>query len=83
MKNSLNSKNIAYIQCLKPKKWMWMGRSRVRVQFIPMTLKMVLTAPQPEMVMMSLSIGNALAIKRRSSYLIQWSFRQRWYNSKS
>ena len=42
---------------------------------------MVLTAPQPVLVIMSLSKGNAL--KRRSSYLIQWTSRQRWYNSKS
>ena len=52
----------------------WMGRSRVWVRVIPKTLKMVLTAPQPVLVIMSLIEGNALAIKRR---------RQRWYNSKS
>ena len=45
-------------------------------------LKMVLTALQPVLVIMSLSIVNALAIKRRSSYLIQWTSRQRWFNSK-
>jgi hypothetical protein len=59
-----------------------MGRSQVRVQVISLTLKMVLTAPQPVLVIMSLSKGNALAIKRRSSFLIQWTSRQRWYNSK-
>ena len=46
-------------------------------------LKIVLTAPQPVLVIMSSSKGNALAIKRRSSYLIPWNSRKRWYNSKS
>ena len=56
-------------------------RSRVRVRVITKTLKMVLTgAPQPVVVKMSFSKGNALAVKRHSSYLIQWSSRQRWYN---
>ena len=45
--------------------------------------KMELTTPQPVLVIMSLSKRNASAIKRRSSYLIQWTSRQRWYNSKS
>ena len=43
----------------------------------------VLTAPQPVLVIMSLRKGNVLAIKRRSSYLIQWTSKQRWYYSKS
>ena len=43
----------------------------------------LLTAPQPVLVIMSLSKENALAIKRRSLYLIQWTSRKRWYNSKS
>ena len=46
-------------------------------------LKMVLSTPQPVLVIMSLSKGNAFTIKRRSSYLIQWTSRQRCYNSKS
>ena len=41
------------------------------------------TDPQPVLVIMSWSKGNALAIKRRSSYLIQWTSRQRRYNSKN
>ena len=45
--------------------------------------KMVLTSPQTELVIMSLTKGNALAIKKRSSYLIQWISRQRCYNLKS
>ena len=53
-----------------------MGRSRVRVRVIPKFLEMVLTAPQPVLVILSLSKGNAL-------YLIQWTSRQRWYNSKT
>ena len=40
-----------------------MGRSRVRVSVIPKTLRMVLTAPQPVLVTMSLSKGNALTIE--------------------
>ena len=40
-----------------------MWRSRVRVWVITATLKMVLTAPQPMVVNISLSKGNALAIK--------------------
>ena len=47
------------------------------------TKDFVLTAPQPVLVIMSLTKGNALALKRCSSYLIQWTSRQRWYNSKS
>ena len=39
-----------------------MGRSRGRVRVIPKTLRMVLTAPQPVLVILSLSNGNALAI---------------------
>ena len=35
--------------------------------------KMVLTAPQPVLVIITLSRGNAIAIERRSSYLIQWT----------
>ena len=61
----------------------WMGRSRVRVGVIQNIFKMVLTAPQSVLVIISLSKENALSIKRRSSYLIQWTSRQRWYNSKS
>ena len=34
--------------------------------------KIVLTAP-PVLVIITLSRGNAIAIKRRSSYLIQWT----------
>ena len=60
-----------------------MGRSQVRVRVIPKTLIMVLSAPQPVLVIMSLSKGNALALKMRSSYLTQWIYRQSWYNSKS
>ena len=41
-----------------------MGRSRVRVRVIPKTLKMVLTAPHSVLVIMSLSKGNVLAIKK-------------------
>ena len=39
-------------------------RSRVRVWVIPTTLKMVLTAPEPVLVILSVSKGNALAIER-------------------
>ena len=46
-------------------------------------LKIALTAPQPVLVIISLSKGNALAIIRCSSCLIQWTSRQRLYNSKS
>ena len=41
-----------------------MGRSRVRVRVILKTLKMVLTDSWPVLVTMSLSKGNALAIKK-------------------
>jgi hypothetical protein len=40
------------------------GEVRVRVRVIPKTLKMVLTAPQPVLVIMSLSKRNTLAIKK-------------------
>ena len=32
---------------------------------------------------LSLSKGNAMAIKMRSSYLVKWTSKQRWCNSKS
>ena len=38
--------------------------SQVRVWVIPKTLKMVITDPQPVLVIMSLSKGNGLAIKK-------------------
>ena len=41
------------------------------------------TAPQPVLVIISLSKGNQLAKHRCNSYLIQQTFRQSWYNSKS
>ena len=44
--------------------------------------KMILTAPQPVLVLMILSKGNALAIDRRSLYPIHWTSRQRWYKFK-
>ena len=50
-----------------------MERSRVRVPVIPKTSNMALTAPQPVQVIMSLSKWNALVIKRRSSYIINWT----------
>ena len=53
------------------------------LHIFPKTLKMVFTAPQPVLVIMSLRKGNALAIKRRSSYHIQWTSRKWCYNSKS
>ena len=40
----------------------------VRLQVILKTIKIVLIAPQPVLVIMSLSKGNALTIKRRNSY---------------
>ena len=60
-----------------------MGISQIQVLVIPKILKMVLTASYPVLVIMNFSKGNALAIKGRSSYLIQWTSRQRWYKSKS
>ena len=50
-----------------------MGRSHIRLRVTPKTLEMVLNAPQPVLVIMSLSC----------LYLIQWISRQRRYNSKS
>ena len=44
------------------------GKSRVRLRVILKTIKMVITAPQPVLVIKSVGKGNALAIKRRSSY---------------
>ena len=46
-----------------------MRRSRVRVRVIPKTVKMVLTVPQPVLVIICLSKGNALAIKRLIPYI--------------
>ena len=78
---SITYKNKIPLICIVLKQFsycfqvIWMGRSRVRVWVIK-ALKIVLTASN-----MNLSKGNALAIK--SLYLIQWTSRQGWYNSKS
>ena len=48
-----------------------MGRSRVQVGAISKTLKIVLTASQPVLVIISLGKGNALFIKKRINGIIQ------------
>ena len=45
-------------------------------------LEIMLTAPQPVLIIMNVCKGKVLAIKRHSSYLKQWTSRQMWYNSK-
>ena len=57
--------------------------SSSHVWVTPKTSKMVLTGHQPVLVIMSLSKGNTLTIKRRSLNFIQWTSRQRWYDLKS
>ena len=49
----------------------------------PVILKTLKMVPIAVLVIMSSSKGNALNIKRRRSYLIKFTFRQRGYNSKS
>ena len=41
------------------------------------------SSPQPVLVIMSLSTGNALAINRRHPYLMQWTYREKGHNEKS
>ena len=57
--------------------------SQVPVWVIAKTIKMVIIAPQSQPVLVIMSKRNALAIKSRSSYLIQQTFRQKWFNSRS
>ena len=58
---------MGFYATINPADLVRMGSSWVRVRVIPKTLEMVLTATQPVLVKMSLSKGNALAMKRRSS----------------